>query len=362
MSKLGVSIYPEHSTFEENQAYLKLASELGFTRVFTCLLSVDENIDEIKQEFTKINSYAQSLGMEVIFDVAPSVFDKLNISYNDLSTFKDMCASGIRLDEGFGGQKEAAMTLNKENLLIEVNASQPGKYVDQILAYQGDASKLIACHNFYPQRYSGLGYQLFEDTSRALKEQGIRVAAFVSSRVKNSYGPWPIDDGLCTLEEHRYLPIDLQARHLFATGVVDDVLVANAYASEDELRSLSQLQPGVLQFKISDPTNISDVEQSIIYDFKHSIRGDMSDYMIRSTMSRIEYADENIPPHDCKQLLERGDIVILNNEYGRYKGELHIVLQDMTNDGRKNYVGKLTKEECRLLDYALPWKAFGFIQ
>ena len=37
---LGISIYPEHSTVEKDKAYLKLASEYGFTRVFTCLLSV----------------------------------------------------------------------------------------------------------------------------------------------------------------------------------------------------------------------------------------------------------------------------------------------------------------------------------
>ncbi len=33
---------------------------------------------------------------------------------------------------------------------------------------------------------------------------------------------------LPTLEMHRYLPIDLQARHTFALGYVHDVLIGNA--------------------------------------------------------------------------------------------------------------------------------------
>ena len=50
-----------------------------------------------------------------------------------------------------------------------------------------------------------------------------------------------MNDGLCTLEMHRDLPVDTAARHLFATGLVDDVLIANCYASEEELRNLSLL-------------------------------------------------------------------------------------------------------------------------
>ncbi len=40
MGKLGVSIYPERSTFEKDAAYLDLAHQYGFQRVFTSLLEV----------------------------------------------------------------------------------------------------------------------------------------------------------------------------------------------------------------------------------------------------------------------------------------------------------------------------------
>ena len=41
------------------------------------------------------------------------------------------------------------------------------------------------------------------------------------------------------LKMHRHLPLELQARHLFATGLIDTVIIGNAYASEEELKQLA---------------------------------------------------------------------------------------------------------------------------
>ena len=79
MGRLGVSIYPEHSTPEKDMAYLSLAAKYGFQRVFTCLLSVNKPAEEIKADFKQVCDHANSLGMEVIVDVAPRVFNALGI-------------------------------------------------------------------------------------------------------------------------------------------------------------------------------------------------------------------------------------------------------------------------------------------
>ena len=85
----------------------------------------------------------------------------------------------------------------------------------------------------------------------------------------------------------------------------------------------------------------------------------MSEYMLRSTWPRVTFAKESIPAENTRDLV-RGDVVILNDGYSRYKGELHIVLKDMPNDGRKNVIGCLPEYEHILLDYADPWKPFTF--
>ena len=360
MGHLGISIYPEHSTVEKDKAYLKLAAKYGFKRVFTCLLSVNEPKEKIKAEFKDIISYANELGMEVIVDVAPSVFEKLDIHYDDLSFFKEIGAAGFRLDEGFDGSKEAEMTYNKEGLKVELNAGDTTYYIDQIVANRPDISKLLSCHNFYPQRYTGVGIKRFKEASLKMKKYGIKVAAFVSSQEKNTFGPWDVYEGLCTLEIHRDLPIDAQARHLFATGYIDDVIIANAYASEEELASLGAIDPQKLTLGIQLEEGISDLEKEIIFNYNHHVRPDMSDYMARSTMPRITYQNESIPPLKQGKDLKRGDIVILNDLYGHYKGELHIILEDMPYDDRKNIVGHLPNYENILLDFVEPRVKFTF--
>ena len=86
--KLGVSIYPEHSTVAKDKEYLSLAASYNFKRVFACLLSVNKPIQEIKEKYTEIITHANQLGMEVVMDIAPHIFAELGIAYNNLSFFK----------------------------------------------------------------------------------------------------------------------------------------------------------------------------------------------------------------------------------------------------------------------------------
>ena len=361
MARLGISIYPEHSTREQDIAYIRLAGKYGFKRIFTCLLSVgDKAKEELIDEFRTLNDAAHEEGMEVILDVNPSVFGKLDASYESLAVFKEMHADGIRLDEGFSGMKTSMMTFNPEGLKIELNASTEMGMIADVMDHCPNPDKLITCHNFYPQRYTGLSLEHFNKCGRFIRNYHLPIAAFVSSSAPGSYGPWPVNEGLCTLEMHRNLPIDVQVRHLFATGLVDDVIIANAYASEEELRMCAEAAPGVLTFGIEFEKELTETERKILYyDQRHVIRGDMSEYMIRSTWPRVTYQSESVPAANTRDL-KRGDVVILNDGYPKYKGELHIVLKDMPNDGRKNVIGHLPACELMLLDYIEPWKIFAF--
>ena len=129
MARLGISIYPEHSTAQRDQAYIRKAGSLGYKRIFTCLLSVgDKSREEVVSEFRLLADTAH--------DVSPAVFSRLGISYEDLSVFKEMHVDGIRLDEGFDGMKESLMTYNPQGLKIELNASTQLVYVENIMDHQ----------------------------------------------------------------------------------------------------------------------------------------------------------------------------------------------------------------------------------
>jgi len=372
MSKrLGISVYPEHFSEAECINYIDKAKGFGFERIFMNLLEVGEESEAILSKFKRICTHAKNIGFEVILDVNPAVFKELKIASTDIGFFKEIGATGIRLDEDFGGKVEAKISNNKLDMKLEINASTFTNIMDRIIENKGNPSNIIACHNFYPQKYTGLSFELFANASRKLHEQKCLVAAFVSSLNPNAQGPWPLKEGLPTIEMHRDVPLEWQARHFIATNLVDDIIISNQPAFDKELEALAQLHKNGINFKIDLDSSVTSLEREIIFDFKeskdsltgHKIRGDYSDYMIRSTMPRVIYKNESIMPRKYKNdTFERGDVVVLNDKYGRYKGELHIVTKTLPNEGKKNFVGRLLDDDLIFLDYISPWKEFKFIK
>lgn len=352
--RLGISIYPQHSTPEKDKKYIDLAKKYGFKRLFTCLLSVNSEAD--LHNFQELTSYAADKGLDVFFDVAPSVFDQFNIDASKLEWFQGFKAAGIRLDQGFEGVQAADLTLNPYGLSIELNMSNESFYLENALSYGVNKNQIQGCHNFYPQKYTGLSYNHFITCSRRFKKENLRTAAFVSSQTA-SLGPWEINDGLCTLEAHRNLPITTQAKELWATGLIDDVIIGNAYASENELASLSSLDPHILELDVTLEQGISAHERSILFGGLHYRRGDLNDYMIRSTMIRRQHKNSDIPALPA-QAQSYGDIFIGNNSFGQYKGELQLIIKEMPTDVRKNLAAKVCPHDQRLIPYIGAWQKF----
>lgn len=58
MARLGICLYPEHSTLEKDKEYITLAAKYGFKRIFTCLLSVEKSREEIVKEFRELMDHA----------------------------------------------------------------------------------------------------------------------------------------------------------------------------------------------------------------------------------------------------------------------------------------------------------------
>ena len=361
MGKLGISIYPERSTFEKDKAYLDLAHKYGFKRVFTSLLQINDDKEKVLADFKQVVDYANQLGMEVMVDINPSLFEQLGISYDDLSFFDEMGAYGVRLDIGFTGSEEAKMTRNPYGIKIEINMSSGTSYVDNIMSYSPNTENLLGSHNFYPHRYSGLGYDHFVFCSEKFRKYNLNTMAFVNSH-EADFGPWPTQDGLCSLEDHRDLPLATQVKHLVLTGLIDDISIGNAYASEAELAAMAEaFHADYPTLRVDVVDGITEDERTCLFDNLHSYRGDRLEYILRSTMTRIYYKDKEFPPHDTRDMV-RGDVLIDNAGYGQYKGETQIALKAMKNDGRVNVVGMIADEELFLLEFLKPWSSFKLVE
>lgn len=359
MKKIGVSIYPNRATLDENEVYLSMAHKYGFKRVFTSLLELKDNstIDDFKE----ISLFAKKLGMEVEVDINPRLFKQLNISYDDLSFFKDLGAWGLRLDQGFTGKEEAQMTYNPYNLKIEIGMSSTPERINQILQYNPRVENLMGSHNFYPHRFTGLKLSHFEKCNEIYKSSSVNTAAFITSQ-SGHQGAAIMNEGLPTLEIHRDIPLEDQFKYYLLTNQVDDVLIGNAFASEHELKKVGSLFASLYPtFNIQLSNLTTKLEKEVLFNNLHYYRGDISDYLIRSTMTRVKYRECSFEEHDIVDI-HKGDILIDNNRYGQYKGETQVALTDMPNNGFINVVGHVVPEEVYLLNYLRPWSHFNFEQ
>lgn len=350
MHKLGISVYPEHSTPEKDYEYMKLAAKYGFSRIFTCLLSVDKPKEEIIEEFTEFVARAHELGFVVAADTNPRVFRHLGATARDLSVFAEMGLDVIRLDGNFGELEDRLITRNPEGIKIEFNASADIS-VDHLIRHGADPRNLQMCHNFYPERYTGLSRKTFDGFNAKWKGLGLSVAAFVSSNNAHTYGPWPVYNGLCTLEADRGLPIDLQMRHLLATEVIDDILIGNAYASEEELKAMSRVDMTKTTVTLILEEGLCEAERMVLMDYHHAGRADASEFLIRSSMPRLDCKDKTIPYRDCGQkVFRRGDVVVVNDNLAHYRGEVEVILKEIPNDGERNLAGRIPVEEFVILE------------
>ena len=249
------------------------------------------------------------------------------------------------------------MTHNPYGLKIELNMSRGQHYIDLIMDFGVNRDNLIGSHNFYPQRFTGLGRDYFAETSMQYRRYGLRTAAFVNAP-SGSFGPWPVSDGLVSMEDHRKLPIATQVQELRFNGLVDDVLIADAFADDADLQAEAEaFNRTMVGLRVVEEPLVSKVSKQVLYDQPQMYRGDRSDYVLRSTQTRVKYKAEDFPAFNTVDVT-RGDVIIDNNDYGQYKGELQIALRDLPNDGRINVVGHIHPEDMALLSLIQPWHGF----
>lgn len=359
MHRFGISIYPEHSTKEKDYEYMRVAASFGFSRIFTCLLSVQKPKEEIINEFGEFVSYAHELGYIVGVDTSPEVFTHLGATPLDLKPFADMGVDIVRLDGHFSDREDIAITHNTYGILIEFNGSSNAS-LDLMMERGADKHNMVVCHNFYPQKYTGLSYERFMAFTTKYRDMGLSVSAFVSSNNEKTFGPWEVYDGLPTCELLRGLPIDFQTRFLLATGCIDDILIGNAYATTEELKAMSSVDTSKIMVKMEAISGLTEIEHKIINHFVHFDRVDTSEYIIRSSITRETYKQVSIPYRPCdKKEFQKGDVLVVNDNLKHYRGELQIVRTCIPNTGERNYVGRIEAEELMLLQFLKPEYLFA---
>lgn len=359
---LGISIYPDKTNYDDTVAYLELAAKYQVKKVFTSLLQLSGESEEVIKAFKKIIQYATNLGMEVILDVNPYLLPTLGASWKDLSFFADLGVSVLRLDGGYSGLEEMMMSHNEYGIKIELNMSSGQEYIDRIMSFSPNKKQLTASYNFYPQRLTGMVLGDIKQTTERYHHYHLPTTIFVTSQ-EAEIGPWELQEGLCTLEEHRDLSLSEQIKHILLLDLADHLVIGNCFATETELAEASQaLTASTLVLDIELERPLSDSEFVILTSDFHFVRSDYTEFMIRSAFCRHLHKDETIVPVLFDGDLKVGDVIIDNSHYGQYECELQIVLKDSPNSDKLNRIGHVRQDNRHLLEELSrkPYQKFMF--
>lgn len=376
MSELGISVYPDLRPLSEIREYFSLASQYGCTRVFSSMFSVEGTNEEIIAYFRDLISAAHEYNLKVSLDVNPGFLKKLGVTPDNLSLFADIGCDILRMDLSYGKETDLLLCQNPYGIVIQLNASMGIEEELKYLKENGvDSSRLLLGHNFYPQRYTGLKWKSFVETNEKLKVYDYPIDAFIASHNENTHGVWDAKDGLPTVEKMRDYPADLAWRVMEILGV-DCIMFGNAYAAEEEFRRIEEVRkaPRPLEsspmykmfsafhsmfadsrqavLRVKPAEGISETERYLLFEMHPQMDfGDSSEWIWRSRTGRFGNESRIVEPRkeECA-FFEKGDVVMVNDSYKHYSGEVQIVRIPIVNDGSRNLVGRLAEYETDLLD------------
>ncbi len=350
-----VAIYPG----EINEQYIQnvkntvmLASKYHFDEIFTSIHLPEYSLQQQLDTCRLISQQTKEHGLELTVDIGGYFIEQLLSDSEKLSDFKNMRADFIRLDYGYKKEEVKALYENLNIRGFVINASIYSKEeVDDNLAFFKSLDENIeirACHNYYVRQESGIDDTCALKQDSYFEEYNVPIYYCVPTY---SHPRGPLHLGLCTLEKHRFKSISEVITDLYLNHNLNALMMSDEWLGEKEFEEVEEtlglLQSPLDKYQQIDvvfcPTATKEEKDIVLQD--HLFRYDSPYQYLRSQSSRqmAEFASV------IKQnnMLERkaGDITIDNELYKRYSGELQVVTQDSSVDGRVNVVAKLANKK-----------------
>ena len=359
--EIGLSVYPDFYRFEVIEKQLRLAKELGYTRVFTSIqlgnLGFANAIENVNDDFIKLFKLCRELGIKSHVDLNAEVFEQVGAKLNDLKPLVDMNIDVIRLDGGFVDEEIVQLTNNPYGLIIEDNASYPDvlwERVDQIKS-KGNIKNYRACHNFYPRNETGLDFDDVVETAEILDDLEVGCGVFITSQ-SSPRDLNPSGQGIPTLEEHRFLPPAIAFSELRNTGVFDMILFGDGHPSEMDLRAVSAIaMKDYVEIEAWLDRDLPQDQHKLLSETILWSRPDQPKLLLRAAQTRKKVS---VPVNRC---LARPylSITLDNVLSNRYEAEVQIMLEDLGPSQVANVVGQV-KPTCKRLLNQVKYMQYPF--
>ncbi|MGE6597582.1 DUF871 domain-containing protein [Bacillus proteolyticus] len=346
---IGVSIYLSKERVTKQEEWLKVAKQNGFSSIFTSLHIPEDDPGTYKELIQILGKQALENEMELMVDVSPKSLHHLGMMYENVEELVEWGITGLRMDYGIT-PKEIAHVSHK--MKVALNASTiTESFWRELLTENIRVDRVEAWHNFYPRPETGLAKSFLQKQNKYLHECGIKTMAFIPGDGERR---GPLCEGLPTLEKHRYMrPLEAYLE-LVQECDVDKVLIGDISGSIESVKEIAIASNGIIPVRYQLFINDSDTVQ--LLERVHTNRLDPARDVIRSVESREENKVVLQPMNTISR--KKGSITIDNELYGRYAGEMQIVINDLLEDEKVNVVGMVMEEDVSLLPYIDAGKKF----
>lgn len=348
---LGISIYLSEKNIEKNKKYIELAKNNGFNSIFTSLHIPEDDPSTYKTLLQLLGTWAIESEMELMADISAKSLTHLGLDYSNVSELQNWGVTGLRVDYGLNEKKIADLS---KKMKIALNASTlTPAFLDELLKCGLQTENVEAWHNFYPRPETGLATSYLIEKNKWIKSFGISTMAFIPG---NDEMRGPLYKGLPTLEKHRGINPLLAYLDLTQNCHVDKVLVGDISIKIETMEALSKTREFIeLRYKpySQEEEILSMVEQV------HTNREDPARDCLRSMESRLygSFGEKSLKPANTISRA-KGSVTIDNELYGRYGGELQIMLTNLPSDEKVNVIGIIIEDDLSLLQYIGAGKKF----
>lgn len=350
---LGVSVFLGKELTEETAAYLKTAKENGFEGIFSSVHIPEEDSTNYLERLKTLGEWANALDMELIVDISGKALASLGLSFEHPKGILETGVTGLRIDYGIENGPIADLT---NHMKVALNASTiTEKDIEDLTSAGADFLQMEAWHNYYPRPETGLGKKEFIAKNQWLKKRGFRIMAFVPGD-KELRGP--LFQHLPTLEKHRFIHPLAGAIELMQECFVDDVYIGDPQISGRTRMQFEQyFKKSNLVLHVYQQASSAGLDMVV---GKHQNRWDAARDVIRSSESRAVNVDKIKPMHpSAKRTI--GSVTVDNHLYGRYNGEIQIVLSELPEDKKVNVAAQVIPEDLPLLDFCRSGQLFEIV-
>lgn len=344
------------NNISQMKKHLEEAASVGINAVFTSLQLPEANKEQLLKDFVVMTEIAHSYGMVVEADISERTANLFGLDMKDIAAFHRMGIDYARIDYGFSDEELVAASQNKDNVTIVLNAvSATDEWLTKLENLGLNKEQVCFGHNYYPMRYTGMGFDEAKKINDVIHKHGFRVSGFLASQTHHRIA---CSIGLPTLERHREMNVFTATQEAFLCGM-DDLFFGDDFASVDEMKILSSTDAEVVTIRIQ-PFNEGEITDWLLGRPLVQMQFGL-EKIIRSTFGGASAFTGN-PDNTPSLIRKRGDVTICKTPLLRYSGEIQIVRKDLPMDPDIGIIGRVIDEDLPLLDTFNIFKNFRLIR